>query len=79
VLDWDKALQRNPLLTTNRISRADLIAMGSAFPVATLLDTSGLGKVDSVFVGEIRQAQTRSPSWGSARTTLPSWAAVFRR
>ncbi len=70
VLDWDKALQRNPLLTTNRISRADLIAMGSAFPVATLLDTSGLGKVDSVFVGEIPPGADKVAKLGLSKDDL---------
>ena len=53
VADWDKAVSRNPLLTTNRVRRADLVALGGAFPVAPLLEGSGIDQVDSVIVTEI--------------------------
>jgi len=53
VADWDRAVSRNPLLTTNRVTRTDLVALGGAFPVAPLLEGSGLGQVDSVIVTEI--------------------------
>ena len=53
VADWDKAVSRNPLLTTNRVARADLVALGGAFPVAPLLEGSGLGQVESLIVSEI--------------------------
>ncbi|GEO01469.1 peptidase M13 [Novosphingobium sediminis] len=70
VLDWDKALQRNPLLTTNRISRADLVAMGGAFPVAALLDGSGLDKAQSVFVGEIPPSPDKVAKLGLTKDDL---------
>lgn len=70
VLDWDKALQRNPLLTTNRVSRADLVAMGGAFPVATLLDGSGLGKAQSLFVGEIPPSADKIAKLGLTKDDL---------
>jgi len=53
VTDWDKATARNPLLDTNRVSRADFVALGEAFPLSPLLEGTGLGKVDSVIVREI--------------------------
>jgi putative endopeptidase len=53
VADWDKAVARNPLLTTNRVARADLVALGGAFPVTPLLEGTGLAQVDSVIVTEI--------------------------
>ena len=53
VTDWDRAVSRNPLLTTNRVMRTDLVALGGAFPVAPLLEGTGLGQVDSVIVTEI--------------------------
>lgn len=53
VADWDRAVSRNPLLTTNRVMRTDLVALGGAFPVAPLLEGTGLGQVDRVIVTEI--------------------------
>lgn len=70
VLDWDKALQRNPLLTTNRVLRADLLAMGGPFPVAALLDGSGLGKAQSVFVGEIPPSADKIAKLGLTKDDL---------
>lgn len=70
VLDWDKALQRNPLLTTNRVSRADLLAMGGPFPVAALLDGSGLGKAQSMFVGEIPPSADKIAKLGLTKDDL---------
>lgn len=70
VLDWDKALQRNPLLTTNRVSREELIAMGGPFPVAALLDGSGLGKASSVFVGEIPPSADKIARLGLTKDDL---------
>ncbi len=53
VTDWDNAVSRNPLLTTNRVARSDFVALGGAFPLPPLLDGTGLGKVGSVIVREI--------------------------
>src|SRR5205085_9912024 len=36
-IGWDRAIARNPELTTNRVTRAELEAMAGGFPVATML------------------------------------------
>ncbi|MDF8333143.1 M13 family metallopeptidase [Novosphingobium cyanobacteriorum] len=51
--DWDRAVARNPLLTTNVVPRADFAALGSAFPLQPLLQGRGLGEVGSLIVTEL--------------------------
>ena len=53
VLDWDRAIARDPSLTTNRLTRAELTAMAGAFPLDRFLAGSGLGKLESLFVEEV--------------------------
>ncbi|WP_421839641.1 M13 family metallopeptidase [Novosphingobium sp.] len=77
VVDWDKAVQRNPLLTTNRVSRDDLVAMGDAFPVLSLLEGSGLGKVNSVFVAEILPSADKAAKLGLTKEDLGKLGGGF--
>ncbi len=77
VVDWDKAVQRNPLLTTNRVSRDDLVAMGGAFPVLSLLEGSGLGKVNSVFVAEILPSADKAAKLGLTKEDLGKLGGGF--
>ncbi|WP_298172577.1 M13 family metallopeptidase [Novosphingobium sp.] len=77
VVDWDKAVQRNPLLTTNRVSRDDLVAMGGAFPVLSLLEGSGLGKVNAVFVAEILPSADKAAKLGLTKEDLGKLGGGF--
>lgn len=77
VVDWDKAVQRNPLLTTNRVTRDDLVAMGGAFPVMPLLEGSGLGKVNSVFVAEILPSADKAAKLGLTKDDLAKLGGGF--
>nr|WP_082697660.1 M13 family metallopeptidase [Novosphingobium fuchskuhlense] len=77
VADWDKAVSRNPLLTTNRVSRDELIAMGGAFPVAPLLEGSGLGTVGSVIVAEIPPSATKAAELGLGKDDLAKLGGGF--
>jgi putative endopeptidase len=52
-IGWDRALARNPELTTNRISRAELEAMSGGFPVATMLNGLSLGNTPSFIIFQI--------------------------
>ncbi len=70
VLDWDKAMQRNPLLTVNRVSREELLAMGGAFPVAPLLEGSGLGQSKSFIVAEILPNAEKAAKLGVSKEDL---------
>ncbi len=77
VADWDKAVSRNPLLTTNRVARADLIALGGAFPVAPLLEGSGLGAVDAVIVSEIPPSAEKIAQLGLSKDDLAKLGGGF--
>ena len=50
---WDRALSRNPLLTTNVVPRATIAGWGGDFPLGALIEAAGLGKVDSLIVSEV--------------------------
>ncbi|MEO7654361.1 MAG: M13 family metallopeptidase [Sphingomicrobium sp.] len=39
---WDRAVARNPQLTTNRLTYAELLALGGDFPLKRYLDTRGI-------------------------------------
>lgn len=77
VVEWDKAVQRNPLLTTNRVSRDDLISMGGTFPILPLLEGSGLSKVDSVFVAEILPSADKAAKLGLTKEDLAKLGGGF--
>ncbi|WP_421850054.1 M13 family metallopeptidase [Novosphingobium sp.] len=77
VTDWDKAVSRNPLLTTNRVKRADLVALGGAFPVSPLLEGNGLGKVDAVIVGEIPPSPEKIAKLGLTKEDLAKLGGGF--
>ena len=42
-LAWDRAISRDPNLTTNRLTRAEFLAMAGGFPLDRMLVASGLG------------------------------------
>ncbi|MEI6641047.1 MAG: M13 family metallopeptidase [Novosphingobium sp.] len=77
VLDWDKAVQRNPLLTINRMNREDLIALGGAFPVAPLLEGTGLGQVKAIIVAEILPSAEKSAKLGVTQEDLAKLGGGF--
>ena len=52
-IGWDRALSRNPELTTNRVTRADLQAMSGGFPVATMLTDLKLDTTPSFIVAQV--------------------------
>lgn len=77
VADWDKAVARNPLLVTNRVTRADLVAMGGPFPVAPLLEGSGLGALDSLIVSEIPPSPEKIAQLGLGKDDLAKLGGGF--
>lgn len=77
VTDWDKAVARNPLLTTNRVARADLVALGGGFPLAPLVENAGLGKVDGVIVGEIPPSPDKIAKLGLTKDDLAKLGGGF--
>ena len=52
-LGWDRALARNPELTTNRVTRAELERMSGGFPVATMLADLKLDNQPSFIVAQV--------------------------
>jgi len=52
-LGWDRALSRNPELTTNRVTRAELQAMSGGFPVATMLADLHLDSTPDFIVANV--------------------------
>ena len=77
VTDWDKAVSRNPLLTTNRVGRADLVALGGAFPLSPLLEGKGLGTVDAVIVGEMPPSAEKIAKLGLTKDDLAKLGGGF--
>jgi len=61
---WDRAVARNPLLTTNVLPLATFESWGGDFPVAPLVDGSGLGTVASVIVSEVPPDAARVAALG---------------
>jgi putative endopeptidase len=61
---WDRALSRNPLLTTNVVPMATFAGWGSDFPVAPLIAASGLTKADTIIVGEVPPDAARIAALG---------------
>jgi len=53
LVSWDRALSRNPLLTTNVVPLTTFESWGSDFPLTPLIDGSALGKVASLIVREV--------------------------
>jgi len=51
---WDRALGRNRNLTYNKLSRAELVALGDGFPVEAMLAGMGLGDQQSFIVRQQR-------------------------
>jgi putative endopeptidase len=56
-LGWDRALSRNPELTTNRVTHDQLVAMAGGFPVATMLTDLKLGSTPSFIVAQVPPTQ----------------------
>jgi putative endopeptidase len=77
VLDWDRAVQRNPLLRLNRMTRGELLAMGGAFPLAPLLDGNGLGQVKSLIVAEVLPSAEKAAKLGIAQEDLAKLGGGF--
>ncbi len=77
VLDWDRALSRNPILTTNRLSRADLLGLSGAFPLAPLLAGSGLARTPAMIVGEVLPSPEKVARLGLTNTDLAKLGGGF--
>ncbi|WP_308517329.1 M13 family metallopeptidase [Sphingomonas flavescens] len=56
-IGWDRALARNPELTTNRVTRAELEQMAGGFPVAAMLNDLQLGTQPSFIVAQVPPTQ----------------------
>jgi len=52
-LEWDRQFLRNPSLTTNQMSRAELLAIAPEFPLQALLDAGGFGDQDLFDIGQM--------------------------
>ena len=52
-LGWDRALSRDPQITTNRMTAGELAAMAGDLPLARWLDSGGLRADDSVTAIEV--------------------------
>mgnify|MGYP003664755295 FL=1 len=50
---WDRAAGRNRNLTYNKVTKAELIALGGAFPTATLIDALDLGDQAAFVVRQV--------------------------
>ena len=61
---FDRTLSRNPRLLYNVVPRADLVAMGTLFPMQTMLDTLDVGNVDSLVVDEMRPDAAKAKELG---------------
>ncbi len=62
---WDRALERNPLLTTNVVPMDQFVRWGGEFPVEPLLRRSGLdGAVGSLIVSEVPPDPARIAALG---------------
>ncbi len=77
VLDWDRALSRNPILTTNRLSRAEIIALGGAFPVLPLLEGSGLDQTPALIVSEVLPSPEKIARLGLSPADLAKLGGGF--
>jgi putative endopeptidase len=64
LVSWDRAVARNPLLTTNAVPLATFESWGSDFPMAPLVDGSGLGTVARVIVAEVPPDAARVATLG---------------
>ena len=56
-LAWDRAISRNPELTTNLVSQAELKAMAGGFPVEVMLANMKLSQVPSLYVAQVPPTQ----------------------
>jgi len=61
---WDRAVARNPLLTTNVVPLATFEGWGGDFPMAPLVDGEGLGAVAQVIVAEVPPDAARVAALG---------------
>lgn len=67
---WDRTISRNRDLTYNAFSRDELIAMGDGFPVATMLDQTGLSASPQFVVGTVPPSDERAKELGLTADTL---------
>ena len=70
IVSWDRALARNPLLTTNVVPLATFESWGSQFPLKPLVDGSGLGQVPAIIVREVPPDAARTATLGMAPADL---------
>ena len=51
--DWDRTLSRNPEITYNKLTKAELTAMAGEFPLDTMLQTIGIQNQQNFLVTEV--------------------------
>jgi putative endopeptidase len=68
--NWDRALSRNPELTTHRMSHAEFVALARPFPLATYLAGRGLLPTDRFNVAEIPPTPAVIAAQGLTREQL---------
>ncbi len=77
VLDWDRAVSRNPQLVYNELTRAQLTALPGNFPMQTYLDAMGLGSKDTFQVIEMRPDAAEAKALGLSDADLAKLGAGF--
>ncbi|KPL69246.1 zinc metalloprotease [Erythrobacter sp. SG61-1L] len=63
-LEWARTALRNSDLTYHKLSRAELEALAPGYPLATLLDASGLGKADYFLAAQIPPTKEKAEELG---------------
>lgn len=53
VLEWDRRYLRNPGLTTNKMNRAQVLALAPEFPLDDMLDAAGFAGQDEFDIGQL--------------------------
>ncbi|MBD3730941.1 MAG: M13 family metallopeptidase [Sphingomonadales bacterium] len=71
-IQWDRAVRRNRDLTYTAVTRDELVAMAGKFPVATLIEDSGLGKSDKFVLTQVKPDAERAKELGLSPEVLAS-------
>ncbi|HEX2794008.1 MAG TPA: M13 family metallopeptidase [Croceicoccus sp.] len=77
VLDWDRAVARNPQLIYNELTRSELTGMPSQFPMQAYLDALGLGAKDTFQVIEMRPDAAEAKKLGLSDADMAKLGSGF--
>ncbi|WP_375289912.1 M13 family metallopeptidase [Qipengyuania sp.] len=69
-VSWDRATRRNRDLTYNAVTPAELSALTPDFPLATLLEASGLAETDRYIVSDLPPSAGRAEELGLDADTI---------